>query len=39
MDFLDKVEDIKMINLLILYNTNLMPLTICALPLLIDLEQ
>jgi BarA-like signal transduction histidine kinase len=32
MDLLDKVEEIAMTNLSILYNTNLMPFVICALP-------
>jgi hypothetical protein len=32
MDLLDKAEEITMTNLSVLYNTNLVPLVICALP-------
>ncbi len=39
MDLLDKVEEIAMTSLLVLYNTNLVPLVICALAPPIDLEQ
>jgi hypothetical protein len=30
MDLLDKAEEIVMINLLVLYNANLVPFAICA---------
>jgi hypothetical protein len=39
MDLLNKVEEITMTNLSILYNTNLVPLVICVLPPLGELEQ
>jgi len=39
MDLLDNVGEIAMTNLLILYNSYLMPFTICAPPLLGKLEQ
>jgi hypothetical protein len=39
MDLLDKAQKITMISLSILYNTNPMPLAICALTLPTDLEQ
>jgi len=39
MDLLDNVGEIAMTNLLILYNTYIMPFTICAPPLLGKLEQ
>jgi hypothetical protein len=39
MDLLDKVEEIAMTNLSILYNTNPMPLAICAPSPLGKLEQ
>jgi hypothetical protein len=38
MDLLDKVEEIAMTNLSILYNINPMPLTICALSPPLELE-
>jgi hypothetical protein len=39
MDLLDNVEDIAMTSLSILYNTNPVPLTICALTSAIDLKK
>jgi hypothetical protein len=39
MDLLDKAEEIAMISLLVLYNTNLVPFAICALPPLADYKQ
>jgi hypothetical protein len=39
MDLFNKVEEIAMINLSVLYNTNPMPLAICVLPSLVDPEQ
>jgi hypothetical protein len=39
MDFIDKVKEIAMISLLVLYNTNLVPLVICVLPSLANAEQ
>ncbi len=39
MDLLDKVEEIAMTSLLVLYNTNLVPLVIYAMPPLLDPEQ
>jgi hypothetical protein len=39
MDFFNKVEEIAMTNILVLYNTNLVPLAICVQPLLANLEQ
>jgi hypothetical protein len=39
MDLLNKVEEIPMTNLSILYNTNPVPLAICAPILVVDLEQ
>ncbi len=39
MDLLDKVEEIVMTSLSILYNINLVPLAICALTLAAYLEQ
>ncbi len=39
MDLLDKVEEIVMTILLVLYNINPMPLVICALPLPTNVEQ
>jgi hypothetical protein len=39
MDLLDKVKKIAMTSLLILYNTNPMPLAICPRTLVVDLEQ
>jgi hypothetical protein len=39
MDLLNKVEEIAMTNLLVLYNTNPMPLVICALPLPANAKQ
>jgi hypothetical protein len=38
MDFIDKVKEIAMTNLLVLHNTNLVPLAICASPLLANVE-
>ncbi len=39
MDFIDKVKEIAMTSLLVLYNTNLVPLAICASPSLANAEQ
>ncbi len=39
MDLLDKAEEIVMISILVLYNTNPVPLTICALSPPTDVEQ
>jgi hypothetical protein len=39
MDLFNKAKEITMISLSILYNTNLVPLAICGLPLAIDPEQ
>lgn len=39
MHLLDEVEKIAMISLLILYNTNQVPFAICALTLIVNLEQ
>jgi hypothetical protein len=39
MDLFNKVEEIAMISLSILYNTNSLPLAICVLPLLANLKQ
>jgi hypothetical protein len=39
MDLLNKAEEIAMTSLSILYNTNLVPLVICVLTLVVDLEQ
>jgi len=39
MALLDKAEEIVMISLLVLYNTNPVPLAICALPPPVDVEQ
>ncbi len=39
MDLFDKVEEIAMISLLVLYNTNLVPFAICASPPPADYEQ
>ncbi len=39
MDLLDKIEKIAMTSLLILYNTNLMPLVICVPTTATNLEQ
>jgi hypothetical protein len=39
MDLLDKVEKITMTSLSIFLNTNLVPLAICGLPLVIDPKQ
>jgi hypothetical protein len=39
MDLLDKAKEIAMTSLLILYNTNLVPLAICAPTLATNLEQ
>jgi hypothetical protein len=38
MDLLNKVEEIVMINLFVLYNINLIPLAICAPPPPLELE-
>jgi hypothetical protein len=39
MDLLDKLEEIAMISLLVLYNTNLVPFAICASPPPANYEQ
>jgi hypothetical protein len=39
MDLLNKVEEIAMTSLLVMYNINLMPLAICVPPLLANIEQ
>jgi len=39
MDLLDKVEEIAMTRLLVLYNTNLLPHAICVLPPLVNPRQ
>jgi hypothetical protein len=39
MELFDKVKEIVMTSLLIVYNTNTMGLAICALPSPTDLEQ
>jgi hypothetical protein len=39
MDLFNKAEKLTMYSLSILYNTNPMPLTICALTSIVDLEQ
>jgi hypothetical protein len=39
MDLFDKVEEITMTNLSILYNTNLVPFAICAPTPSVDFEQ
>lgn len=39
MDFIDKVKEITMTSLLVLYNTNPVPLAICASPLFANAEQ
>jgi len=39
MDLLDKVEEIPMTSLLVLYNTNPVPLVICSPPPFANVEQ